>query len=101
MPMHWDKKVVNAFYKEQSVEFLSITNVSRFMKIMQRPDFLEKYNAVLMPFFNEIKTEILQYTRYREDDKFTEQELQFFNRYSLTFFEKFYNDNVKKIMFDD
>ena len=96
MPMHWDKNVVKAFYKEQSVEFLNITNVSRFMKIMQRPDFLEKYNAVLMPFFNEIKTEILQYTRYREDDKFTEQELQFFNRYSLTFFEKFYNDNVKK-----
>lgn len=101
MPMHWDKNVVKAFYKEQSVEFLNITNVSRFMKIMQRPDFLEKYNAVLMPFFNEIKTEILQYTRYREDDKFTEQELQFFNRYSLTFFEKFYNDNVKKIVFDD
>ncbi len=100
-PIIGDKKLVNEFYKSQSVEYIGLPNILRFIKIIKQPDFIEKYNTILMPFFNDIQPMILEICKFREYDKFTEKEMLFFNQYTLSFFSEFYHDKIKKNIFDN
>lgn len=95
-----DKEILKEFYETQSVEYVGLPNLSRFIKKMNKPDFMEKYNAVLMSFFNEIRPQVMENCKFRLEDKFSKKEMDFYNKYSLTFFEKFYNEKIKDIAFD-
>ncbi|GEM_PF-6762816 len=93
-----DKRLVNDFYKTQSVEYVGLTNMSRFVKQIHQPNFIDKYNSVLMPFFNEIKPLVLETCKFRANDKFTKKEMDFFNKYTLEFFDNFYNEKIKCLL---
>lgn len=100
-PIIGDKNLVNEFYKAQTVEYLGLTNMERFVKIIKQPDFVDKYNAVLMLFFNEIKPMVLENCKFRTDNEFTKKEMIFFNQYTLRFFAEFYQEKIKRIAFEN
>lgn len=93
-----DIESIQEFYRSQSVEYFGLTNISRYIKITKQPNFIDKYNTILMQFFNEIKPQILEYCFFRSDNNFSQKEMDFFSKYSFNFFDEFYNSKIKNII---